>query len=168
MSTDNYAEVQSHTNLSSVYLGLGTNLGDKQKNIEVALEKIEEQIGRIISLSALYLSKPHGFKSNNLFVNCAINVETALTPLELLVETQSIEKEMGRTDKLLSSGYTDRIIDIDILFYKDFIINNNPNFIVPHPHIQERDFVLKPMSEIAPNFIHPVLKKSISELLSRL
>lgn len=168
MNTDSNAEVKNHTNLSSVYLGLGTNLGNKQKNIETALEKIEEQIGQIISLSALYLSKPCGFESDNLFVNCAINVKTALTPQKLLSETQSIEKNMGRTDKSQLRGYSDRIIDIDILLYNDMIINDAPKLMIPHAHMHERDFVLKPLSEIAPSIVHPVLKKSISELLSRL
>ncbi len=117
---DNYA----HNNkpLNSVFLGLGTNLGDKKRNIEVAFEKIEEQIGNIDSLSALYLSKPQGFDSDNLFVNCAIHVNTSLTPHELLTETQLIEKEMGRMQKSELNGYTDRIIDIDILFYNDLTL----------------------------------------------
>lgn len=151
--------------LNSVFLGLGTNLGDKKKNIELAFENIEEQIGKIVSLSALYLSKAQGFESENLFANCAINVETSLTPEEVLSEIQSIEKKMGRRDKSDVNGYSDRIIDIDILFYNNIVINDNPNLILPHPHIQERDFVLKPLSEIAPNLIHPVLNQSIEKLL---
>lgn len=151
--------------LNSVFLGLGTNLGDKKKNIEESFEKIEEQIGNIVSLSALYLSKPQGFESENLFVNCAIHVETPLTPQELLSETQLIEKEMGRIDKLDAEGYADRIIDIDILFYNNLVINDHSTLIIPHPHIEERDFVLKPMAEIAPYLLHPIFNKTIAELL---
>lgn len=152
--------------LNSVFLALGTNLGDKKRNIEESFEKIEEQIGSIVSFSALYLSKPQGFESVNLFVNCAIQVETPLTPYELLSETQLIEKEMGRINKSDAEGYADRIIDIDILFYNNLILNDNATLIIPHPHIKTRDFVLKPMAEIAPNLIHPILHKTIEELLS--
>lgn len=154
--------------LNSVFLGLGTNLGDKKKNIELAFDKIEEQIGNITSISALYLSKPQGFDSENLFVNCAIHIQTPLKPTEVLSETQSIEKDMGRKDKSEDIGYADRIIDIDILFYNNLIINNSSTLIIPHPHIQERDFVLKPLSEIAPDLIHPVFNKSIEELLNNI
>ncbi|HZW98188.1 MAG TPA: 2-amino-4-hydroxy-6-hydroxymethyldihydropteridine diphosphokinase [Bacillota bacterium] len=154
--------------LNSVFLGIGTNLGDKKKNIELAFDKIEEQIGNITSISALYLSKPQGFDSENLFVNCAIHIQTPLKPTEVLSETQSIEKDMGRKDKSEDIGYADRIIDIDILFYNNLIINNSSTLIIPHPHIQERDFVLKPLSEIAPDLIHPVFNKSIEELLNNI
>ena len=153
--------------INTVYLGLGTNLGDKQKNIEVAFEKIEEQIGDITSISALYLSKPYGFDSDNLFVNCAISIRTFLTPQELLNETQRIEKEMGRIDKSGSNGYADRIIDIDILFYNQLIVNEL-DLIIPHPHLQKRDFVLKPLVEIAPQLNHPLLNESMTELLNNL
>ncbi len=155
--------------LNSVFLGLGTNLGDKKKNIELAFDKIEEQIGNITSISALYLSKPQGFNSENVFVNCAIHLQTTLSPIKLLSETQLIEKEMGRKDKSNTlAGYADRIIDIDILFYNDIIINNSSTLIIPHPLIQERDFVLKPLSEIAPDLIHPIFNKSIEELLNNI
>lgn len=162
----NYAS--NNIPLNSVFLGIGTNLGDKKKNIELAFDKIEEQIGNITSISALYLSKPQGFDSENLFVNCAIHIQTPLKPTEVLSETQSIEKDMGRKDKSEDIGYADRIIDIDILFYNNLIINNSSTLIIPHPHIQERDFVLKPLSEIAPDLIHPVFNKSIEELLKNI
>lgn len=162
----NYAS--NNIPLNSVFLGIGTNLGDKKKNIELVFDKIEEQIGNITSISALYLSKPQGFDSENLFVNCAIHIQTPLKPTEVLSETQSIEKDMGRKDKSEDIGYADRIIDIDILFYNNLIINNSSTLIIPHPHIQERDFVLKPLSEIAPDLIHPVFNKSIEELLNNI
>lgn len=162
----NYAS--NNIPLNSVFLGIGTNLGDKKKNIELAFDKIEEQIGNISSISALYLSKPQGFDSENLFVNCAIHIQTPLKPTEVLSETQSIEKDMGRKDKSEDIGYADRIIDIDILFYNNLIINNSSTLIIPHPHIQERDFVLKPLSEIALDLIHPVFNKSIEELLNNI
>ena len=157
---------QKENIFETVYLGLGTNLGNKRENIDLALENIEKQIGNIVSLSALFLSKPQGFESKNIFVNCAIHIETLLTPHELLFETQSIEKEMGRIDKSDAEGYADRIIDIDILFYNNLVINDNSTLIIPHPHIEERDFVLKPMAEIAPHLLHPILKKTVEELLN--
>ena len=151
--------------LVTVYLGLGTNLGDKKKNIEVALRKIEKQIGKIISLSAFYVSEPFGFDSNNLFLNCAVEIKTRLSPYKLLTITQLIESEMGRLTKSYLNGYADRIIDIDILFYGDSVIHDAPTLIIPHPQIQQRDFVLKPLAEIAPKLMHPVLNKTISQLL---
>lgn len=151
-----------------VYLGLGTNLGNREENMEMAIKKIEKQIGSIISQSAFYSSEPFGFESDNLFLNCALEVSTRLLPSELLAETQLIEKEMGRANKSDATGYTDRIIDIDILFYSNEVICNSTELIVPHPQMQERDFVLKPLAEISPNFVHPVLSKTITELLNEI
>ena len=165
---DTNSNVQDNKKHNSVYLGLGSNLGNRKENIELALNKIEKQIGKIISLSAFYTSEPFGFESDNMFVNCAVKIDTSLIPQELLVQTQAIEREMGRLHKTDKEGYADRIIDIDILLYNDLIIKDNPNLIIPHPHIQERDFVLRPLSEIADNVVHPVLNKTIMELFNAL
>lgn len=161
--------IKKHDNiLPSVYLGLGSNLGNKQENIEIALKKIEKQIGDIVSLSAFYISEPVGFVSKNMFLNCAVCIKTKLMPYELLTKTQIIEKEMGRLHKSGKYGYSDRIIDIDILFYDNEVVNNPPTLVIPHPQIAQRLFVLKPLVEIAPYFTHPVLNKTIAQLSDEL
>ena len=166
MNKNNNAQDNNQLNL--VYLGLGTNLGNKKENIELALIKIEKQIGKVISLSAFYSSEPFGFESDNMFINCAVKIKTTFTPQELLVKTESIEKEMGRLHQSNPNGYADRIIDIDILLYNHLVVNESPDLIIPHPHIHERDFVLIPLSEIAPELIHPLINKTILELLNAL
>ena len=156
------------TVFASVFLALGTNLGNRKQNMETAIENIEKQIGTIIAQSAFYSSEPFGFESDNLFLNSVVEVSTSLLPSELLAKTQLIENQMGRTSKSDESGYSDRIIDIDILLYNKEVIDNKPELVVPHPEMQNRDFVLKPLAEIAPSFVHPVLNKTISELVDKL
>ena len=150
-----------------IFLALGSNLGEKEKNIEAAYEKIEERIGKIVSTSAFYITEPQGFDSHNLFVNSACEVVSKLSIYKVFSITQSIEKEIGRLKKSNSEIYTDRIIDIDIILYDDLILQT-PELIVPHPRFYLRLFVLMPMEEIAPDIIHPILKKNISELLLEL
>ena len=156
------------TDFATVFLGLGTNLGNRKQNMETAIENIEKQIGTIISQSAFYSSEPFGFESDNLFLNSVVQVSTKFTPYELLTKTQLIENEMGRTTKTDAKGYSDRLIDIDILLYNKEVVDNAPTLVVPHPEMQKRDFVLKPLAEIAPNFVHPVLNRTISELVNEL
>lgn len=149
--------------MAIVYLGLGSNLGDKKLNLKRAIEKINGQIGNIIDLSAYYYSAPLGFESSNDFVNLVLSLESNLDPTEVLVKTQKIECELGRKSKSLNNKYTDRLIDIDILFYNSLIINNSC-LQIPHPKLHERAFVINPLAEIAPTFIHPTLNKSLAEL----
>ena len=146
-----------------IYLGLGTNLGDKELNLRVAVQKIEERIGKVISLSAFYATAPWGFTSDNAFLNAAVCAETSLPPLEILSITQSVEQEMGRTHKSVNGEYKDRVIDIDLLLYDDLILDT-PTLKLPHPLMQERAFVMEPLAEIAPDVMHPVLGKNIQEL----
>ena len=150
-------------------MSLGTNLGDKEKNLRDAVHKIEEQIGKVISLSAFYMTAPWGFESDNSFLNAAVCIETELLPLEVLQKTQEIERELGRTHKSTGGVYSDRLIDIDLLMYDDLILSatspSGAELNLPHPLM---DFVMKPMAEIAPELVHPVLGKTMSLLLSLL
>ncbi len=129
------------------YLSLGTNLGDKRKNIAVAIKNIGELVGDVVRQSALYETEPWGFRSDNRFVNAAVCVDTQLSPRRLLEVTQRIEMEMGRTLKSAGGEYHDRIIDIDILLYGDLHIDE-PDLKIPHPLMHERDFVMTPLNEI--------------------
>ena len=131
----------------TLYLGLGSNLGDKQQNIAMAVEKIEELIGHVECQSALHITEPWGFQSDNMFVNAAVKCVTTLSPHEVLEKTKGIERQMGRTTKSVDGTYKDRIIDIDILLYDDMEIND-PDLVIPHPLMHQRDFVMKPLNEI--------------------
>lgn len=146
-----------------IFLSLGSNLGDKQKNIEDAYDKIEERIGAIVSVSALYITHPDGFDSENLFVNSACEVGSDLDVEFIFADIQKIEKEIGRTSKSINGNYADRIIDIDLLLIDNLIINH-PLLTIPHPRFHTRDFVLAPLDEIAPHVVHPLLNKTVREL----
>ena len=148
-----------------VYFSLGTNLGDKEHNLRLAVQKIEERIGNVVSLSAFYATAPWGFSSENSFLNAAVCVETTLLPLQVLEETQRIERELGRTEKSVNGLYADRLIDIDLLLYDDRVMDAE-GLILPHPLMTERRFVMEPLSEIAPDVVHPVLHKTMKELFT--
>lgn len=133
--------------MTKVYLGIGTNLGDKERNILKAYDLIEKKVGRIVRRSSIYRTEPWGFQSENEFLNTVICVETELTPQQLLAQTQQIERQMGRKQKSRGGEYHDRVIDIDILLYGDETINE-PNLVIPHLLMKEREFVMKPLGEI--------------------
>lgn len=149
--------------MATVYLGLGTNLGNKEANLRTAIYKLQERIGKQVSLSSFYETAPWGFESDHSFLNAAIGLETNLSPIEILHITQEIEKELGRTKKSVNGSYSDRLIDIDILLY-DTLVLQTPELTIPHPLMTERDFVMKPLIEIAGNVIHPTRQKTLSEL----
>ena len=128
------------------YLALGTNLGDKNRNLEIALEKIAATIGTLSTLSSVYASEPWGYESENSFLNQVVKVETELSPHELLKAVQTIETQMGRTRKD-SARYQDRIIDIDIILYDDLVYESE-ELTIPHPLYRERAFVWEPLKEI--------------------
>jgi 2-amino-4-hydroxy-6-hydroxymethyldihydropteridine diphosphokinase len=133
--------------MNKVYLALGTNLGDKEKNLALAENYIQNEIGNILKSSSIYYSKAEGFKSEFDFLNKVILIETQLNPFELLEKVQQIEKNMGRKEKSENKVYKDRIIDVDILYYNDLDIKSE-KLTIPHPEINERNFVKIPLSEI--------------------
>lgn len=149
--------------MSTVYLGLGTNLGDKEVQLRTAVNEIEKRIGRVMTLSAFYTTIPWGFTSEHTFLNAACAVETFLDPYELLSVTQDIEKNLGRKHKSVDHHYADRLIDIDILFF-DQIIIHEADLQIPHPLLTKRGFVLKPLVEIAPDLVHPINHLTIRKL----
>ncbi len=134
----------------SVYLGLGTNLGDKEDNLRRAVEHIDKLIGKVLRQSAYFTSQPWGFVSDNVFVNAAVCCRTVLSPQEVLCRTQQIEQMMGRKHKSVDGIYHDRIIDIDILLYDELQIDE-PNLTIPHPLMHEREFVMVPLMEVLDN-----------------
>jgi 2-amino-4-hydroxy-6-hydroxymethyldihydropteridine diphosphokinase len=148
--------------MTRLYLLLGGNIGDKERIFSEARTSLNTRIGEIRFQSAVYETEPWGFESIDLFWNQALEISTSLSPDEVLSQTQMIEQELGRIRK--ESHYVSRVIDIDILFYGDQIINQE-KLIIPHPRIQERKFALMPLKEIAPELIHPVVQKSIRQLL---
>lgn len=149
--------------MANVYLGLGTNLGDKASNLHQAIGRIRERIGEVISQSHFYKTAPWGFDSANTFLNAALCVNTACPPLEVLHLTQAIERQMGRKQKSANGIYADRIIDIDLLLYDDVILQT-PELTLPHPLMTERDFVMRPLTEIAGHVVHPVFRQSLASL----
>jgi 2-amino-4-hydroxy-6-hydroxymethyldihydropteridine diphosphokinase len=146
-----------------LYLLIGGNLGDKEMIFSEARTRLNNTIGEITLQSAKYETEPWGFESTDLFWNQVLEIETILSAEEVLEQTQLIENEMGRIRK--SNQYDSRIIDIDILFYGEDIIQL-PNLVIPHPRIQERKFVLMPLNEVATEMKHPVLRKTICQLLA--
>ena len=130
-----------------VYLGLGSNQGDRQATLNRAIELIGERIGKVVRQSSVIETDPWGFISGNKFLNCVIFCETTLLPRQVLKVTQQIERELGRHHK--GKGYRDRPIDIDILLFDNLNIDT-PDLQIPHPLMYERDFVMIPLNEIKP------------------
>ena len=133
--------------MSIVYLGLGSNLGNKEQHITTAVKHLEQRVGKVRRLSSLLKTEPWGVTSPHSFFNAAVSIDTILSPHEVLEATQQIERDMGREQKSMNGEYHDRIIDIDILLYDDMEINEK-DLIIPHPLMHQRDFVMIPLREI--------------------
>lgn len=144
-----------------VYLALGTNLGDRPANLSAAIETLPLEI-KVIAKSKIYETPPWGYENQPAFLNMAVKCETNLEPESLLKCLKQLEVQLGREQ---SFHWGPRLIDIDILFYDDLILESE-SLIIPHPRLRERAFVLVPLADIAPGFVHPVLKETIKELLA--
>lgn len=145
------------------YLSLGANLGQRQEQLRAALDRLAV-LGRVIATSSLYETQPVGVPDQPWFLNCAVAVETNLSPERLLESTLAIERAMGR-ERTRKKG--PRNIDIDIVLFDQRIVDS-PRLMIPHPAMHQRRFVLAPLAEIAPQARHPVLKKTVGELLAEL
>lgn len=148
--------------LRTAYLSLGSNLGDQKKNIVQALTQLSQRAGIIRKKSPLYKTEPVGNKNQPWFLNQCVEISTKLPPLKFLKTCQKIEKSLGRERRKEKWG--PRTMDIDILFYENRV-SRSLRLTLPHPRLHKRRFVLRPFAQIAPNFRHPILKKTVKELL---
>ncbi|HVN16616.1 MAG TPA: 2-amino-4-hydroxy-6-hydroxymethyldihydropteridine diphosphokinase [Anaerolineales bacterium] len=149
--------------MSTVYLALGTNLGDRLANLRAAIDALSPDV-RVLAQSHIYQTPPWGYEDQPAFLNMAVKGETDLGPESLLKRLKQIEVELGREPTF---RYGPRQIDLDILFYDDLILNQE-NLVIPHPRLQERAFVLVPLNDIAPELRHPVIGKTVREMLAGL
>jgi 2-amino-4-hydroxy-6-hydroxymethyldihydropteridine diphosphokinase len=149
--------------MHTVFLALGSNLENRKQHIEKAIVLLREKINDI-TVAPLYETKPRYFENQNNFLNTVLSGFTELAPQELLQFTKTVQKKVGRVERFRNGP---REIDIDILFYGN-VVYKDEELEIPHPRLQERDFVLQPFSDINPDFSHPVLKKTIRELLDSL
>jgi 2-amino-4-hydroxy-6-hydroxymethyldihydropteridine diphosphokinase len=143
----------------TVYLSLGSNLGDRAANLQQAVERLSK-LGTVSAVSSFYETEPVEVTSQPYFLNCAVELQTSLMPKQLLARLNAIEFEMGRK-RIMAKG--PRVIDIDILMFQRSIVDT-PQLVIPHPAMHERRFVLEPLAEIAPELRHPVFHRSIREL----
>lgn len=146
--------------MEQIFLGLGTNVAPKEVYLSAVKIAIEKEVGPIVQASSLYETAAWGKTDQSDFMNQVIEIRSQLSPIEVLDTVLAIEKKMGR---VRVEKWAERIIDIDLLFYGQEMIQT-PRLIVPHPFISVRNFVLAPLVEIAPNFIHPIVQQSIAEL----
>ncbi len=149
--------------MHQIYLALGSNIESRKQHIETAIALLREKV-QDITVAPLYETKPRYFEDQNNFLNTVLRGHTNLEPRELLQFTQAVQKDVGRVQRFRNGP---REIDIDILFY-DNMVYKDEELEIPHPRLQERDFVLQPFADINPDFSHPVLKKTIRELLDAL
>lgn len=150
--------------LESVFVLLGSNLGDRELLVNQASKMIGGRCGKIVAKSRLYESEPWGFKSEHWFLNQVVKVETAFSPDALMGVLLEIEKELGRDRSVPHEGYVSRPMDLDILYFGNEIIDTQM-VNAPHPRLHERRFTLLPLCDIAPDYVHPVMKKTNLQLL---
>ena len=148
--------------MNIVFLGIGTNLGNRGNNLKEAVTFIEEHIGQVLKSSFIYETEPWGFQSGDEFLNMVVKVETKLIPSGLMEKILMIESLMGRVRG--EKQYSSRVIDIDILLYERMVINEK-SLKIPHPLMHDRKFVMVPLCEIEPEMVHPVLNKTMVSLL---
>ncbi len=148
--------------MNDIFLSLGSNLGDRGANLQTALVDLEQWDVRVLRTSSIYKTEPFGKKDQQDFFNMAVQVKTDRSPEDLLMVLHAIERSLGRERK---EKWGPRSIDADILFYGERVLED-PELTIPHLHLTERKFVLVPLAEIAPKFVHPVLKKTVEELLN--
>ena len=148
----------------TVFVLLGSNLGDRELLVNQASKMMGERCGKIVAKSRLYESEPWGFKSEHWFLNQVVKIETALSPDDLMKELLEIEKELGRDRSVPHEGYVSRPMDLDILYFGNEIIDTQM-VKAPHPRLHERRFTLLPLCDIALDFVHPVMKKTNLQLL---
>ena len=152
--------MQFNDSIHTAYVALGSNLGDKEANLRKALELLQERSVEVVKTSSFICTEPYGVTDQPQFLNGVCEVRTSLVPLALLHTLLEIEQEMGRV-RLRHWG--ERNIDLDLLLYEDVVLDTE-ELKLPHPDMQNRDFVLLPLAEIAPELVHPILQKSIEEL----
>jgi 2-amino-4-hydroxy-6-hydroxymethyldihydropteridine diphosphokinase len=145
----------------TIYLALGSNIGDRESNLRAAIEQMPRAGIQVLRESPLYETEPVGFTDQRWFLNMAVEAETALFPMQLLTRTSRIERALGRV-RTVPNG--PRTIDIDILLFGNAVVRS-PRLEIPHPRLHERRFVLAPLADLAPDLRHPVLRKTIRQLL---
>ena len=150
--------------MAIVHIGIGSNLGNREENCEKAIGLLIESGIIVTRMSSLIETEPWGVTNQQKFINAAVEAHTDLGPEELLSTLKKIEREMGRQ---LSLKWGPRLVDLDILFYDDLVMKTD-DLEIPHPYIKEREFVLRPLAEIAPEKVHPVLKKTVRQLQEEL
>lgn len=154
-----------NSELHRVYLLTGSNAGNKTGFLKIAEQSLSQLLGRLINKSAIYESEPWGFEADERFVNQVLLFETLLQPAEILKVIADIERRNGRI-RPAAGGYASRTLDIDILFYDDLILDT-PDLQIPHPLLHLRAFALLPLCEIAPDFVHPALNRTIEEIIGK-
>jgi 2-amino-4-hydroxy-6-hydroxymethyldihydropteridine diphosphokinase len=151
--------------MSTAYLSIGSNLGDRRANISQAIGALAQRGIRVVKTSSIYETEPVGFRDQGWFLNCVVEVETSMEPEELLVSILQIEQSLGRRRSAQSVPMGPRIIDIDIILFGEHIIQSD-DLQIPHPRMASRKFVLVPLDEIAPQAMHPALNKTLHQLLA--